>query len=481
MRRYQMFIDGAFVDHAGPFAQVINPATEEAVAEYPVGGADDVDRAVNAAARAQPQWAARTSIDRAGHLTRIAAAIRQQADALARVLTEEQGKIPALARTEVLFTADYIDYMAGFARRVEGEIVESDRSGENIFIFKKPVGVVAGILPWNFPFFLIARKTAPALVTGNTVVVKPSSQTPNNAFEFARIVEACKLPPGVFNLVTGPGGEVGAGLAGHPKVGMVSFTGSVAGGVEIMRAAATNVTKVSLELGGKAPAIVTGDADLDLAVKAIHASRIINTGQVCNCVERVYVEDTVKDLFLEKIVAAMEGTRYGNPLEEMGLDMGPLVSREQLEKVEAAVARAIGEGAKLRCGGKRAEGRRGFHFEPTVLSECDHDSDIMRQEIFGPVLPITTYGSLDEAIAMANDSDYGLTSSIYTSRLDVALRAANELKFGETYVNRENFEAMQGFHAGWRKSGIGGADGRHGLEEFLLTHAVYMQYNPAAQ
>lgn len=481
MRRYQMFIDGAFVDHAGPFAQVINPATEEAVAEYPVGGADDVDRAVAAAARAQPQWAARTSIDRAGHLTRIAAAIRQQADALARVLTEEQGKIPALARTEVLFTADYIDYMAGFARRIEGEIVESDRSGENIFIFKKPIGVVAGILPWNFPFFLIARKMAPALVTGNTVVVKPSSQTPNNAFEFARIVEACKLPPGVFNLVTGSGGEVGAGLAGHPKVGMVSFTGSVAGGVEIMRAAAANVTKVSLELGGKAPAIITGDADLDLAVKAIHASRIINTGQVCNCVERVYVEETVKDLFFEKIVAAMEGTRYGNPLEEMGLDMGPLVSREQLEKVEAAVARAIGEGAKLRCGGKRAEGRRGFHFEPTVLTECDHDSDIMRQEIFGPVLPITTYGSLDEAIAMANDSDYGLTSSIYTSRLDVALRAANELKFGETYVNRENFEAMQGFHAGWRKSGIGGADGRHGLEEFLLTHAVYMQYNPAAQ
>lgn len=481
MRRYRMFIGGAFTEHTGPLGQVVNPATEEVVAEYPVGNADDVDRAVRAAAEAQPQWAARTSVDRAGHLMRIAAAIRERTDMLARTISEEQGKVLALARTEVLFTADYIDYMAGFARRIEGEILESDRAGENIFLFKKPIGVVAGILPWNFPFFLIARKAAPALVTGNTVVIKPSSLTPNNAFEFARIVEECRLPSGVFNLVSGSGSEVGESLAGHPQVGMVTFTGSVPGGAAIMRAAAENITKVSLELGGKAPAIVMADADLDLAVRAIHASRVLNTGQVCNCAERVYVEEPVAEIFTGKMVAAMQATRFGDPLAEPGLDMGPLVSKDRLESVEAAVARAIGDGAILRTGGKRAEGRRGYHFEPTVLSQCRQEWGIMREEIFGPVLPIATFTDLDEAIAMANDSDYGLTSSFYTTRLDVALRAANELKFGETYVNRENFEAMQGFHAGWRKSGIGGADGRHGLEEFLQTRAVYMQYNLAAQ
>lgn len=481
MRRYQMFVDGAFATHDGAYATVLNPATEEVVSEFPLGDAGHVDAAVNAAQRAQKAWAARPAVERAGFLREIAAGIRAKSEALARVLAEEQGKVLPLARVEVLFTADYMDYMAEFARRYEGEIIQSDRPNENIFLYKQPIGVVAGVLPWNFPFFLIARKMAPALVTGNTIVVKPSSITPNNAFEFAKVVAETALPKGVFNLVTGSGREVGAALAGHPKVGMVSFTGSVPGGVAIMEAAARNVTKVSLELGGKAPAIVMADADLDLAVKAIHASRVINTGQVCNCAERAYVHASVAEAFTEKMVAAMAATRYGDPLLDETLDMGPLVSLDQLKSVEAAVQRAVGEGATLRLGGKRADRGKGYHFEPTVFTGCTQDMDIMRQEIFGPVLPIATFTDLDEAIAMANDCEYGLTSSIYTTRLDVALRAANELKFGETYVNRENFEAMQGFHAGWRKSGIGGADGKHGLEEYLQTHVVYMQYDLGAK
>jgi lactaldehyde dehydrogenase/glycolaldehyde dehydrogenase len=257
---------------------------------------------------------------------------------------------------------------------------------------------------------------------------------------------------------------------------MVSLTGSVEGGVAVMRAAAENVTKVSLELGGKAPAIVMADADLDLAVRAIRASRIINTGQVCNCAERVYLHESIAEEFTAKITEAMQKTVVGDPFDPT-TEMGPLVSKRQLELVTAAVELALKQGAKLICGGAPCNTPAGYFYQPTVLTNCRQDSAIMQQETFGPVLPIATFKTLDEAIACANDCEYGLTSSIYTRSLDVAMRAANELKFGETYVNRENFEAMQGFHAGWRKSGIGGADGKHGLEEYLQSHVVYMNYD----
>ena len=243
-----------------------------------------------------------------------------------------------------------------------------------------------------------------------------------------------------------------------------------------MRAASSNITKVSLELGGKAPAIVMQDADLDLAVRAIRDSRIINTGQVCNCAERVYVHDSIAEEFVKKITAAMQQTKVGDPFEA-GIDMGPLVNRAQLDRVETAVKQAIKDGAELVLGGERAEFDSGYYYQPTVLTNCRQETDIMRKEIFGPVLPIATFTDLDEAIDMANDCDYGLTSSIFTKNLDAAMRASNELKFGETYINREHFEAMQGFHAGWRKSGIGGADGKHGLEEFLQTRVVYMNHD----
>jgi lactaldehyde dehydrogenase / glycolaldehyde dehydrogenase len=475
LKRYEMLIDGEFVA-AGKMLQVTNPATEEVISEFPNCSASDVDAAVLAAHKAQKGWAALPAIQRAGHLREIAELIRKNREFLANVITEEQGKILSLAQVEVDFSADYVDYMAEFARRYEGEIIQSDRPGENILLYKAPIGVIAGILPWNFPFFLIVRKMAPALVTGNTIVVKPSSETPNNAFEFAKLVAQSSLPKGVFNLISGSGAVVGSALAGHPKVGMVSLTGSVDGGVAVMHAASDNVTKVSLELGGKAPAIVMGDADIDLAVKAIRASRIINSGQVCNCAERAYIHESVADEFVAKITAAMQQTVVGDPFDP-ATEMGPMVSRKQLELVDSAVLRAIHAGAELQCGGKKRESRSGYYYEPTVLTNCEQKSEIMQQEIFGPALPITTFKDLDEAIENANDCEYGLTSSIYTRSLDTAMRAANELKFGETYVNRENFEAMQGFHAGWRKSGIGGADGKHGLEEYLQTHVVYMNYD----
>lgn len=471
---YQHYIDNRFV--AGePLIEVHNPANGELLARIPEASAAQVDSAIDAARKAQKGWAAKPAIERAGYLRRIAEKVRANAPRLAKIITAEQGKVPALAEVEVNFTADYLDYMAEWARRLEGEVLTSDRAGEHIFLLRKPVGVVAGILPWNFPFFLIARKMAPALLTGNTIVIKPSEETPINCFEFARLVAETDLPTGVFNVVGGTGASAGSALTSHAGVDLISFTGSVATGSRIMAAAAPNITKLNLELGGKAPAIVLADADLELAVNAIKASRVINTGQVCNCAERVYVQRQVADQFIEKIAAAMAATRFGDPNVQADLDMGPLVNRIGLDKVAQMVRTATGQGAQVITGGAVADLGKGCHYQPTVLAGCKGDMEIMRKEIFGPVLPIQVVDDLDEAIALANDSDYGLTSSIYTRNLSAALKASRELDFGETYINRENFEAMQGFHAGTRKSGIGGADGKHGLYEYTHTHVVYAQ------
>ena len=478
LKKYQAFIDGKFRDAgSSEMIKVLNPATGEVVSEIPECSLAETRQAIDAAEKAQVSWAKLPAIQRAGHLRRIAQKIRENSAFLARIITEEQGKVLGLAEVEVNFTADYIDYMAEWARRYEGEILQSDRTNENIFMFKMPIGVVSGILPWNFPFFLVARKMAPALLTGNTIVIKPSEETPNNAYEFAKIVAQTDLPPGVFNVVSGRGSTVGNELASNPKIGMVSFTGSVETGSKIMAAASRHIIKVSLELGGKAPAIVMDDADLDLAVESIKNSRILNTGQVCNCAERVYVHEKVAKEFTQKLIEAMGKVRYGNPLTEDGLDMGPLVNQKIFDKVELLVNNAVKDGAVAVLGGKLADLGKGFNFQPTVLTNVRQEMEIMHKEIFGPVLPIVTFKTLAEAIDMANDSEYGLASSIYTQSLDVAMRACKEIKFGETYVNRENFEAMQGFHAGWRKSGIGGADGKHGLEEYLQTHMVYIQYD----
>jgi lactaldehyde dehydrogenase/glycolaldehyde dehydrogenase len=470
---YQNYINGQFSNSAEHF-NVTNPATGAVLSKVPASDSNEVDRALASAHAAQQNWARKPAIERAGYLRKIANKLRENVAHLARTITLEQGKISGLAEVEVNFTADYLDYMAEWARRIEGEIITSDRPGENIFLFRKPLGVVAGILPWNFPFFLIARKMAPALITGNTIVIKPSEETPNNCFEFAKLVAEIDLPPGVFNVVSGDG-RVGAALSAHKQVNMISFTGSVETGSRIMAAAASNITKLNLELGGKAPAIVLGDADIDLAVKAIRDSRIINTGQVCNCAERVYVERRVADEFIGKITAAMAATRYGDPLAMADAEMGPLINRQGLDSVAAKVKTALAQGAELVTGGSVADLKQGFHYQPTVLTGCRADMEIMRKEIFGPVLPIQIIDDLDEAITLANDCEYGLTSSIYTRDLGKAMHAIREIDFGETYVNRENFEAMQGFHAGVRKSGVGGADGKHGLYEYTHTHAVYIQ------
>ena len=474
-KSYRNYIGGRFTEPSAAQIDVLNPATGALVGRVPESTAQEVDTAVRAARDAQSSWEQLPAIERAHHLRAISARLRRHRTELADLIVREQGKIRGLAQVEVDFTADYIDYMAEWARRLEGEVLTSDRPKETMLLLRKPIGVVAGILPWNFPFFLIARKMAPALVTGNTIVIKPSEETPLNAFVFAELVAETDLPAGVFNLVGGRGAGAGSALVKHPDVDLVTFTGSVATGTRIMQMAAENLTRVNLELGGKAPAIVLADADLDLAARAIHASRVINTGQVCNCAERLYVEESVHDALVAKLKVLFEQTRWGDPSETDDLDMGPLINRAALDKVEAAVRKASAEGAHIVTGGKVSGQDKGHHFAPTLITGATAAMEIMRRETFGPVLPVQAVKDLDEAIALANDTEYGLTSSIYTSNINSALRACRELKFGETYINRENFEAMQGFHAGRKKSGIGGADGKHGLYEFTETHVIYIQ------
>ncbi|WP_017795572.1 aldehyde dehydrogenase [Oceanobacillus kimchii] len=474
---YQMYINGEFV-HASSneTLDVTNPATEEVISKVPKASLEDTRRAIDGSVQAQKEWAKLPSSERATYLFAISKEIRSNIDEYAKIISEEMGKPLDQAVVEVSVTAEYFEYIAGWARKYEGEIVPSDRENENILVFKQPIGVVAGILPWNFPFFLIARKAAPAILSGNTIVIKPSSVSPNNALAFAKILDKVGLPKGVINIVTGSGSVVGEELSKNEKIGMISLTGSTEAGSRVMEKASKNITKVSLELGGKAPSIVMEDADIDLAVKSVLDSRIINTGQVCNCTERVYVHEDVADEFIEKITKAMSNVSYGNPLGDEQVDMGPLSNEAGLKNVEDMVNRAVENGATVLTGGNRVNTDAGYYYEPTVLTNVDNSFEIMKEEVFGPVLPIATFTSLDEAIELANDCQYGLTSAIFTNNVNYMMRASNELEFGETYVNRESFEAIQGFHAGWKKSGIGGADGKHGLEEFLQTHVVYIQY-----
>ncbi|NAP01259.1 aldehyde dehydrogenase, partial [Halomonas sp. MG34] len=355
--------------------------------------------------------------------------------------------------------------------------IPSDRPNENILLYKKPIGVIGGIVPWNFPVFILARKVATALVTGCTIVLKPSQKTPNTAAEFTKLVDEMEeLPAGVYNLITGKGSTLGNALASHPDVDMISMTGSVTAGTKVMEVAAQSITKVNLELGGKAPAIVTKHADLDLAAKHITTSRLANNGQACTNAERIYVQEEVAEAFTEKLKQSFEAVTVDNPQQNKQAGMGPLVSKDRLEEVEEMLQTAVKEGAEVVTGGERANKEKGFFLQPTILKNVKHDSEIIKEEIFGPVVPIVTFNELDDAIQMGNDTEYGLSSSVYTDNVHEAMHVVNYLKFGETYVNRENFEAVQGYHAGMRKSGLGGTDGKHGVEDFLVTQVVYMQY-----
>lgn len=475
MKKYKIYINGDFVDsESKKEIAVFNPANDEQISTVPdcIGG--DVDRAVRAAREAQKKWRKISPVERAVFLRKMAESMRKNVDAIATAVTLEQGKPLPHAKGEVLEVADLMDYHAEWARRIEGQNIQSDSTDENIIVYKEPIGVVACILPWNFPIYVMVRKLAPALITGNTVVLKPSSETPNSVLEFAKAISDIGLPPGVINVITGKGSVAGLSLCSHPGVGFVSVTGSVEAGEEIMRACAKNITKVSLELGGKAPAVVMNDADLDLAVSCILRSRISNAGQVCTCAERVYVQDGIAEAFTKKMIEAMKKVTIGDGMKEPHSMMGPMINHGSVDRVDGMVKQAVSQGAVVRTGARKPE-RKGSFYEPTLLTGCRQEMEIMHKEIFGPVLPMMAFKTAEEVVGYANDCEYGLTATLYTKDLNTALLFSNEVEFGELYINRKQGEAFQGYHAGWKKSGIGGDDGKYGMEEFLRTRVVYLK------
>jgi lactaldehyde dehydrogenase / glycolaldehyde dehydrogenase len=474
-----MYIDGSWVT-ANETRPVINPANESTVADAPEGDVEHAQRALEAARRAQREWGRRSGVERGAVLRAIADRIRGRREELARLVVAEQGKTITEARGEVGDAATgFFDYYATFERAQVGSMFAPDETNEQLLVKSVPYGVVVGIIPWNYPAALFARKVAPAIMAGNSIVLKPHEDTPLTALALARIVEEAGVPPGVVNVVTGAGRVIGDALVRNPITQMVSMTGSVRGGREILAAAAENITPVSLELGGKAPFIVLEDADIVAAVENAVDARFWNCGQVCTCNERTYVQRSVYDQFVERFVEAASSLRMGDPTRE-DVQMGPKVNKPELTKVEALVREAVEQGARVVLGGGRPEGEefeRGYWYEPTVLTGTTNDMDIVRREVFGPVLPIQPFDDFEEVVDLANDSRYGLSAYIFTSNLHRAMRAIDDIDFGEIYVNKIGPEQLQGFHTGYRLSGMGGDDGPYGYERYLRRKTVYLHYD----
>lgn len=477
MRRYDMLIDGQWIS-ADDTMSVINPANKDTIATVPVASQHDVERSLEAARKSQKAWARLTGVERGAFLKKWGEAVLENKDRLARVVSGEQGKPLAESLGEVEFGASWIFYFAEFDRRIEGDILASDKPDEQLWIVPQPVGVVVGIIPWNYPSALTARKVAPALIAGNTIVLKPHEDTPLSALELAKLAVEAGMPPGVINVITGPGETVGEALVKSPIPRLVTFTGSVSAGKQIMRNAADTVKMVSLEMGGKAPFIVMDDCDIDEAVRVAVRSRFVNCGQVCISNERTYVHRRIADEFFEKMLVQIKQLHVGDPLQQQ-TSVGPKVNKRELEKVESYVEGALSDGAKALLGGKRlSQGAysKGYWFEPTVLTDIRQDMRIMHEEVFGPVIPVMEFSDFEEGIRFANDSHYGLAAFLFTNNMDRIMRAVRDLECGELYINRGPGESIHGFHTGWKQSGIGGDDGKYGLEHYLQRKTVYFKY-----
>ncbi|WP_227875818.1 aldehyde dehydrogenase [Kushneria konosiri] len=476
---YRQFIGGQWVDCDGDMLDVTNPATGDIIARVGMANADNADQALKAAQKAFPEWSRKTAVERADVLYKLVSLIQDNSERLANLITSEQGKPLAESRADVAMCGDLIRFAAENTRRLEGDIIPADDPDEQIWIQKVPHGVVVGITAWNFPAALIGRKLGPALAAGNTIVLKPSEETPLTALEIVELARQAGVPDGVINLVNGRGQDVGHHLVTSPITQLVTMTGSVRGGREINKAAAEHLKIVRLELGGKAPFIIMDDADLDPAIDAAITSRFNNCGQICTCNERMYVQSGIYDRFLERFKSRVEGLKVGNPLTDGDVDMGPKINRDELEKVHAMVEQAQRDGAELVTGGKRLTGGeydQGSYYAPTILTGVNNDMKIMQEEIFGPVVPIMKVESFEEAIALANASEYGLSAYVFTRDMKKLMALTRELDFGEVYVNRGGGESVQGFHKGYRNSGLGGEDGKYGLDAYVKSKTFYVNY-----
>ncbi len=460
------YVDGAWIDaDDGATAEVRNPSTGEVIAEVAKCGARETERAIEAAERAQTDWAARPAKERSQQLRRLFDLMMANQDDLAAILTAEQGKPLAEAKGEIAYGAAFIEWFAEEAKRVYGDTVPGPSADKRIVCIKQPVGVVACITPWNFPNAMLTRKIGPALAAGCTVVCKPASATPLSALAIAELADRAGVPPGVVNIVAGRTGEIGDTLTGSPKVRKLTFTGSTETGKALIRACAGTVKRTTMELGGNAPFIVFDDADLDAAVQGAIASKYRNAGQTCVCANRMLVQSRVYEVFAEKLAAAVRELKVGDGFEE-GVSIGPLIDVEAANEVLGMVEDATRRGARLVIGGRRAASGDAF-VEPAVLTGVTPEMRVFREEIFGPVAPLIPFDTEEQAIELANDTPFGLASYFYARDLGRVWRVAEGLQYGIVGINAGIISNEMAPFGGMKESGNGREGSKYGMDDYL--------------
>jgi succinate-semialdehyde dehydrogenase/glutarate-semialdehyde dehydrogenase len=464
--RTQAYVNGAWVDaEDGSTIEVNNPADNSIIGTVPGLGAAETRRAIEAANAAWPAWRALVAKERARILRRWYELMMENQKDLAVIMTLEGGKPLSEAMGEIAYAASFIEWFAEEAKRTYGDVIPQHMNNRRIVVTKEPIGVCAAITPWNFPSAMITRKCAPALAAGCTTVVKPASQTPYSALALAVLAEQAGVPPGVFNVVTGSASVVGGELTANPIVRKLSFTGSTEVGAKLMAQCAPTIKKMSLELGGNAPFIVFDDADLDAAVTGAMASKYRNSGQTCVCANRLLVQDGIYDEFARRFSDAVKKLRVGHGLDD-GVDQGPLIDVAAVEKVESHIGDAVGKGARVLTGGKR-HALGGSFFEPTVLADVTTDMAVAREETFGPLAPLFRFKSEEEAIRMANDTEFGLAAYFYTRDLGRTWRVGEALEYGMVAVNTGILSTEVAPFGGMKHSGFGREGSKYGIDEFM--------------